>query len=323
MNVFFKALENDLEFVKMNYSHLEMTDEKRKTLLHYAVVGSAMDVIKYLLDMDINVNMVDQHGESPLFDCARKGKMDIAKLLISKFAQVNIANRSGELPIHLAAQKGDIDMMRLLIESGSYTNKKSDEDKLPVHYAILGGQVEAVPFLLKEGRQSWMQKDIYGNSLLHYATKTTSVRMIELLLNHELDTNALNDQFETPIFNAIRFGSVDTVKLLTAHDAYLTICNRRYETPLDTALIYDRKDAYQYLQHYIQTPAYERLAQRQALTIAVLNRDHLYLRKLVDKNQTLKKDRLNKTALDYAKEYHLSLCINCLRDLEINGQEKK
>ena len=140
--------------------------------------------------------------------------------------------------------------------------------------------------------------------------------MIELLLNQALDPNALNDQFETPIFNAIRFGSLETVSQLLAHDAYLTICNRRYETPLDTALIYDKKEMYHYLQHYIQTPKYEKLSQKQALTIAVLNRDHLYLRKLIEKQFVLKKDRLNKTAMDYAKEYRLTLCVDLLRMID-------
>jgi ankyrin repeat protein len=278
-----------------------------------------MDVIQYLLDLDINVNMVDSHGETPLFDCARKGKLDIAKLLISKFATVNVENRVGELPIHLAAFKGEIDMIKLLIESGSYLNKKTAEDKLPVHYAIAGGRVDVIPFLLKEGNQSWFIKDTYGNTLLHHAAKTSSVQTIDLLLNQNLDPNALNDQFESPIFNAVRFGTIDTLRLLLASDAYIDIHNRRYETPIDTAMIFDKKDVLKYLSDYMVTPKYERLVQKQALALAVLNRDHVYLRKLLERETPMKKDRLQKTALDYAKEYNLALCVGLLRDVEVNG----
>ncbi len=318
MSIFLKAAENDLEFVKLNFSHISMVDEKKKSLLHYAVLGSAMDVIKYLLDLDINVNMVDSHGETPLFDCARKGKLDIAKLLISKFATVNIENRVGELPIHLAAFKGEIDMIKLLIESGAFLNKKTAEDKLPVHYAIAGGRVEVIQFLLKEGNQSWFIKDTFGNTLLHHAAKTSSVQTIDLLLNQNLDPNALNDQFESPIFNAVRFGTIDTLRLLLANDAYIDIHNRRYETPIDTAMIFDKKDILKYLSDYMITPKYERLLQKQALSLAVLNRDHVILRKLIEKETPMKKDRLQKTALDYAKEYNLGLCIGLLRDIDVN-----
>ncbi len=319
MSIFLKATENDLEYVKLHFTHIEMVDDKKKSLLHYAVLGSAMDVIHFLLDQDINVNMTDQHGETPLFDCARKGKLEIAKLLLTKFASVNIENRQGELPIHLAAHKGEMDMIKLLIEAGSYLNKKTVEDKLPVHYAIAGGRLDVIPFLLNESKQNWYIKDAYGNSLLHHAAKTSSVQILDLLLNQNLDPNALNDQFESPIFNAVRFGTIETIRLLLASDAYIDIHNRRFETPLDTAMIFDKQDVIRYLQEYMVTPKYERLVQKQALALAVLNRDHVYLRKLIERETPMKKDRLQKTAMDYAKEYNLSLCVGLLRDIEVNG----
>lgn len=317
MNVFIKATQNDLDYVKLNMTHLEMVDEKKKSLLHYAVTGSAMDVIQYLLSLDINVNMADQHGETPIFDCARKGKVQIAKLLISKFANINVENRVGELPIHLSAFKGNLDMIKLLVQSGAYLNKATSEDKYPVHYAIGGGQHEVIDYILKQSKQNYYLKDTYGDTLLHHATKTNNVMMIDALLNQNLNPNALNDQFETPIFNAVRFGSVETIRLLLASDAYLDIKNRRYESPVDTALIYDKKEILDYLSDYMMSPKYERLKEKQALSIAVLNRDHTNLRKLIERRVPMKKDRLNKTALDYAKEYHLNVFIGLLKEVEI------
>ena len=317
MSVFLKAAQNDLDFVKLNMTHLEMVDEKKKSLLHYAVSGSAMDVISYLLSLDINVNMIDQHDETPLFDAARKGKLQIAKLLIAKFAQVNIENRMGELPIHLAAFKGNLDMLKLLIESGAYLNKTTHEDRYPVHYAISGGRHEVIDYLLKVSKQTYALKDVHGNTLLHYATKTNNVILIEHLLNQNLNPNDLNDQFETPIFNGIRFGSIETIRLLLASDAYVDIKNRRFETPIDLALIYDKKDLLDYLSDYMQSPKYERLKEKQALSIAVLNRDHTYLRKLIENRVPMKKDRLNKTAMDYAKAYHLNVFVSMLKEVDI------
>lgn len=319
MSIFIKATENDLDYVIRHYSHIEMTDAKRKSLLHYAVLGNALCVIEFLLNQDINVNLVDQSGETALFDCARKGKLKIAKLLVSKFASVNTTNRQGELPIHLAAQKGDLDVIKLLVESGSYLNKKTNEGKLPVHYAIAGGANEIISYLLKVSKQNWFIKDMYGNSLLHHATRTTNIKMIDLLLNQDIDSNLLNDQFESPIFNAVRFGTIEAIRLLLASDAYIDIHNRRYETPVDTAHIFNKKDIVKYLEEYMITPKYERLVQKQALSLAVLNRDHVYLRKLIEKQTTMKRDRLQKTALDYAKENNLTLCVRLLRDVLVNG----
>ncbi len=315
-NVFIKAALNDLDYVKKNMTHLEMVDEKHKTLLHYAVTGNATDVIAYLLDLNISVNIKDQYGETPLFDCVRKGKLHTAKLLISKYANVNIENRHKECPIHLAAAKGELDMIKLLVESGAFLNKETQEGRLPIHYAILAGQTEMIDYLLKISRQSFDLKDAYGNTFLHYATKTSNTKMIQKFLDAGLDPNALNSIFETPIFNAIRFGTIDTVKILLNYDAYLDVKNRRYETPMDTALIFNKHDIIDYLEDYVETPRYGKLKNLQALTIAVLNRDHIYLRKLIERHIPIKKDRLNKTAMDYAKLYRLNLCVNILREIE-------
>lgn len=320
MDIFQRATENDLSYIKMHLTHLDNVDDKNKNLLHYAVLGSAHDVIDFLLENHIDVNKKDDYGESPLFDCARKGKIDIAKKLINYYADVNITNKALEQPIHLAAQKGNIEMLKLLIDAKAQKDRKTAEDKLPIHYAIMGGQSEALKYLIEETNESWFLKDAYGNTLLHHATKTTNIDVIELLINQNLDPNALNSQFETPIFNAIRFGSTETIRLLLANEAYLDIKNRRYETPIDTAIIFNKKDIYVYLQDYMKTPKYERLIEKQALSVAVLNRDHLHLRQLIQKSVPMKKNRLHKTALDYAKEYNLALCIGMLKDVElING----
>jgi uncharacterized protein len=319
MNIFLQASHNDLDYVKSNMTHIDMVDDKRKSLLHHAVLGSAMDVIAFLLNQDINVNLIDKYGETALFDCARKGKLNIAKMLIHKFARINIENRQGETVMHLAAGKGDFDMLKLLIESGCQLNKKTVEDRLPIHYAILNGKVDVIAFLIQEGKQTWQQRDAYGNTLLHYGAKSSSIELIDLLLNQDLDPNALNDQFETPIFNAVKYGTIETVRLLLANDAYIEIHNRRFETPIDTAMIYNKQDILKYLNDYMATPKYERLIKKQALSLAVLNRDHHRLRSLLMTKVPMKKDRLQKTALDYAKEYNLTLCVGLLRDIEVNG----
>jgi len=316
-NVFIEAASNHLNEVKQYMTHLEMTDENHKSLLHYAVAGSAHDVIRYLLDLNISVNMIDQYGETPLFDCARKAKINIAKLLISKYAQVNIENRRQESPIHLASFKGNLDMIKLLVESGAFLNKETQDGLLPIHYAIAGGQTHAIEYLLKISHQSYHLKDSHGQSLLHHATKTSNVEMIKKLLESGLDVNGLNDVFETPIFNAVRFSTLESVKLLLSFDALLDVKNRRFETPLDIAKIFNKYDMIDFLSEYLETPTYQNLVKNQLLTIAVLNRDHIYLRKLVEQQHRLKKDRYNKTALDYAKTYRLNLCVNILRDLEV------
>ncbi|MFP4178234.1 MAG: ankyrin repeat domain-containing protein, partial [Acholeplasmataceae bacterium] len=191
---------------------------------------------------------------------------------------------------------------------------------LPVHYAIMAGNEDVVEYLLRVGEQSWFQKDTSGSTLLHYAARTQSVRMIERSLTQDLDPNDLNDQYETPLFNAVRYGTKETLRCLLDQGAYIDIANRRYETPLEIARIHDRNDLVSSLLDHAAKPEYLRLAEAQALTLAVLNRDHKALRERIEKGIPMRRDARRKTALDYAKAYGLTSCVRLLRDVEINGK---
>lgn len=313
MDNFKYAFDNDLANLQLNLDFIGVKDQKGKSLLHHAVLGSAIDVIDYLLNQDMDVNMLDQGGETPLFDCVRKGKLIIAKKLINKYAKIDITNSKNETLLHLACHKGDLDMIKLLLEKKANLNALTTDDKLPIHYAILAGHVNVVNYLMDISNASWFDVDQSQNSFLHYASKTTNVALISLLIEKNLDVNGLNDQFETPLFNAVKFGTKETVMLLLKNDAYIDLMNRRYETPLTLARINNQTDIVELLREWMISPTYIKLLQNQSLTLAVLNRDYNKLRQLLEQGNRLKKDRLKYTALDYASKYKLTVCINLLR----------
>lgn len=315
MDLFKFALENDLSELQKHIEFTGVKDSRGKTLLHYAVLGSAKDVIDYLLLQDINVNTQDESGESALFDCARKGKIVIAKKLMSRYAKIDLKNNKGETVLHLACHKGDLDMVKLFVEKGGSLKTLTNDNKLPIHYAILAGHIHLIDYLIEMSQISYFDLDLSKNNFLHYAAKTTNVKLIEKFLSHNLDPNQLNEFFETPLFSAVRFGTKETVLLLLNHDAFIDIKNRRFETPLMIAKMHHDNQMSSLLESYLLSPVYIDLKERQALTLAVLNRDHVLLKSLIERNYKLKKDRLKQTALDYANKYKLTVCINLLRPL--------
>lgn len=316
MDLFQKAFENDVAYLQSNLDFLGIKDAKGKSLLHWAVLGSAHDTIDYLLSQDMDVNITDQQGESALFEVARKGKTQIAKKLLARYAKVDIKNNRNETALHLACHKGDLEFVRLLLEYDANLKAKTYDDRLPIHYAILAGHLDLVSYLMEEGSISWFHVDANQNTFLHYAARTTNTHLIELFLDHGLDPNALNDLFETPFFSAVKYGTKETVQLLLKHDAFVEVINRRFETPLILARMNDHKQILELLNEWVKSPTYSRLIQNQGLTLAVLNRDHLKVRSLLDKGVRMKKNRLKLTALDYANKYKFTVCINLLKPFE-------
>jgi hypothetical protein len=90
-----------------------------KTQLHHcAENGLTTSVIRLLSIRNINVNLKDVSGFTPLHWAARNGHIEIARLLLQNGADVNANDNFGYTPLHLAAIFGRIDILRLLFENG-------------------------------------------------------------------------------------------------------------------------------------------------------------------------------------------------------------
>ena len=315
MKLFELALQNQLDTLKNEVTDINILDHKRRTLLHHAIIGNSTETVLWLIKEGINVNAIDESGETALFESVRRSNLDFAKLLITHGANPNIPNHRYELPIHIAAHRGDWDMIKLLVEAQTILTRKASDDKQLIHYAILGGQVELVPKIIELTNGSYFVKDEYGNTLLHYATRTSSLPMVKFLVEKGLDVNALNDQYETPIFSSVKNNNFETVKFLVKEGAFIDIKNRRFETPHDIAIIHDRDEIQSYLEETQYQPFYQEHKKSQALTLAVLNRDYHEIRVLALAHTRLRPNKLGKTALDYAKEYRMKSAVQILNEL--------
>lgn len=313
MTIYEKAMINEVDFFKNNDYPINQQDEKGKSLLHYAVIGNAYETIEELIRRGIDVNLVDHLGETALFDTARKAKLEIAKLLIINKASVNIKNHLGELPIHLASAKGDRRFLQLLIENDSPLLALTNEELYPVHYAVLNNQIDIIKYLLTESNQSFLLTDSSGNTLLHYAARTTNDLLIYFLISEGLNPNLLNKNFESALFNAVRFGTKETVNALLKNDAFIEIKNINRETAIDFANIYQKLQIETVLTNYQMLPKYERLIKKYAVIIATINRDYTRLEFLVKSTSNVVFDKYNYSALDYAKLYNLDKAIKILK----------
>lgn len=310
--IFEKVMANDLTYVKENINLIKTLDKKNRNLLYYAIIGNAYDVLRFLLDTEIDINNVDLYGENVLFTICQRGKVDMAKLLISKHINVNLKNRQNETPLHIAATKGNLLLIRLLLESFANEEAKTAEDLLPLHYAVLGGNIEVFEYLFEKTKKSLYLTDSYQNTLLHFATRTTNINIIQYLLNQGLNPNTLNSQYETPLFNAVKFGTKEIVLNLLEEESFIEIKNRRYESPLDLAKIYEKEDILNTLEEYMKLPKYINFVEKNQLTLAVLNRDLNLIERLVNNKEPLNKDRFNMDAKSYAKEMNFKVGLNLL-----------
>ena len=114
-----KALETIPVLIKLGVNPYE-TDDKGRTLLHYAAERGDAKLVDYLLNtVKIKPNIADYDGETALHFAAWQRHVCIMKALVRSGGDVNAADKLGLRPLHVAAIRGHLPMVSTLIKCGA------------------------------------------------------------------------------------------------------------------------------------------------------------------------------------------------------------
>ena len=194
------------------FSTLSKYNKDNISALHYAVISKRVDIVEFLLDIGLNVNIIDKYGSTPLHYASSIGYIESVKVLIESGADINVTNISKETPILKAASNGHTDVVRLLLSVGA--DFIGSNDKYPIFEATMNGHTDIVRLLLKAGANVNTKND-YGWTLLHWAACDGYIDIVRLLLDAGADKNVkIRIGPRTPLEVAISSGHDDIVELL-------------------------------------------------------------------------------------------------------------
>ncbi|AWP12392.1 putative E3 ubiquitin-protein ligase XIAP [Scophthalmus maximus] len=174
------------------------TDQDRRTALHWACSAGHTDIVEFLLDLGVEVNLEDDALWTPLHIAASAGREDIVRSLISKGAQLNSVNQNGCTPLHYAASKDRYEIALLLLENGADPNATDKYESTPLHRASTKGNYRLIQLLLKQSASTNIQ-DSQGNTPLHLACDEERVEAAKLLVEHGASIYIENKEEKTPL----------------------------------------------------------------------------------------------------------------------------
>ena len=88
-------------------------------LLRAATAGNADTVRTLLASPNVDINGVDEHGNTPLIQASRFGHDDVVNALLIAKANVNARNDEGKTALMLAAEGGHEEAVLLLTQAGA------------------------------------------------------------------------------------------------------------------------------------------------------------------------------------------------------------
>jgi len=141
-----------------------VTGPFNQTVLHTACRHNttqeldALAIVILLFGKNVQVNVQDDAGNTPLHNAAASGCDKVLDYLLMKDADFFIKNNAKKLPLHEAAYFGPVKCVELLfykVPAGDLRivaiDSKDERGNTPLHYATLNLNEEIVVFLLEQG----------------------------------------------------------------------------------------------------------------------------------------------------------------------------
>lgn len=141
-------------------------DSKGQTGLYLALRANAFSAADVLLKAPgVDVNALNEAGESPLMMAALKGQAEWSKRLIGQGAKVD---KAGWSPLHYAATGPEPAVVKLLLDRGAPIDAPSPNGTTPLMMAAQYGVEPSVDLLLARGANPRAKND-KGLSVVDFA----------------------------------------------------------------------------------------------------------------------------------------------------------
>ncbi|XP_069031782.1 ankyrin repeat and SOCS box protein 4 [Embiotoca jacksoni] len=192
--------------------------------------------------------------------CVMYNAVEAALVLLQEGAAVN-RMPNGKTPLHVACEVSNSDCVALLLAHGAKINSLSLSGHMPLHYCITRESVDCAKQLILKGAK--------------------------------VNVASHNNDEDTPLHTAARFGIPELVALFLAHGASVDAVNSLQETPLMTAAFwaFDSKEQIYSEDHHVvcrllldhrADPDLKEDDHKTALHKAAWNCDHVLMQMLLE-----------------------------------------
>ena len=220
--------------------------ENGENVLHNLLKKADQEaIIDYFLSKNVDINAVDNKGNSAFMGLAGTKNLALAEKLIGKVKDINAVNSKGESALYAAIQNGSSEMVDYLISKGAKTSIVGKEGNIA--HALIASYKKPRPNetnedfvkkieILKNNGVDFAKAQKDGSSLYHAAIIKNDIQLFKLLEGLNIDINAQDKDGLTVLHKAAMMSKDDVIlKHLVSLGAKTDIKTEFDETAYDLA----------------------------------------------------------------------------------------
>ena len=165
--------DNNIDILKYlldkDINMINMTGSGKKSPLHFAVENNCEKIVEFLINKGCKIDIVDKFRRTPLLLACKFGYTRILDFLIKKGSNVNKGDNSNNSPLHYACAYGNMECVKLLIEAKAKVNELNMWKTLPIEIALLKNHFGIVKYLINNGDFNIDTPFSNGNNILFHS----------------------------------------------------------------------------------------------------------------------------------------------------------
>ena len=216
--------------------HLDIS----QTAIHACARKGSLSISRLLADSGVDINLRDNEGQTALYLAVKNKHKYMVKCLLESEANVNMEyNENASQRIYLVRGKDRgkpawhyVQVEKVLLPLFLRHTNGGDLDVADFGLVLKSGWGKDPPENVRKNINEIGAtfSDTQGQTVLHIASKSASLEIVDLLINYKADVNANDMDGFTPLHLAAMHGNIQVVKKLV-------------ETNADVNLKVDGKDA--------------------------------------------------------------------------------
>lgn len=182
------SANNDLAVTLIeNGANCSYLDADQVSLLTQASYLGNSVIVSKLLSFNVDVNVANIEGISPLIAAASEGHIDVINLLIgTKTVDINHKDKDGTTALMAASVRGHLDVIKVLLENGADVNAQNIDGHSALMFAYNGkNQVET---LLEKYKDYIMESQDNSTEIIKEALQS-HINVISVLTRFGADPN--------------------------------------------------------------------------------------------------------------------------------------
>lgn len=167
-----------------------------ETPLHYLAVENHLEGVRLLHERGAALDVVNEFGESPLFQALGLGNREVAEYLLDHGADVSLT-KDDRTTLHAAARGGDVQLIRRVLAQGLPVDVRDDLHDTPLFDAVSSEQLEAIRLLADSGADV-NARAAFEMTALHEAAMSGRTETVRLLLELGADPTLVDVKGDSP-----------------------------------------------------------------------------------------------------------------------------